>query len=146
MIKDNHLANANLIYVGDKLSVNSGVAQANTTTQAPQTTAQASNMQAKQTTTATPKTSTASSQSASTSNVASSSEQSAKDFIAQKESGGSYTASNPSGAYGKYQLKSYNLKYGTSPAGQERAASEYVTSRYGSWNNAKSFWLQHNWY
>lgn len=146
LIKDNHLANANLIYVGDKLSVNSSVAQANTTTQAPQTTSQASNTQAKQTTMTAPKTNTVPSQSASTSNVASSSEQSAKDFIAQKESGGSYTASNPSGAYGKYQLKSYNLKYGTSPSGQERAASEYVTSRYGSWNNAKSFWLQHNWY
>ena len=94
----------------------------------------------------TPKTSTAPSQSASTSSVGSSSEQSAKDFIAYHESRGSYSASNPSGAYGKYQLKSYNLKYGTSPAGQERAANEYVDQRYGSWNNAKSFWLQHNWY
>ena len=132
-----------MIYVGDKLSVNGGVAQANTTTQAPHTTAQASNTQTKQTTTYAPKMNTAPSQSASTSNVGSSS---AKEWIAQKESGGSYTASNPSGAYGKYQLKSYNLKYGTSPAGQERAANEYVQNRYSSWDNAKSFWLQHGWY
>ena len=71
---------------------------------------------------------------------------SAKEWIANKESGGSYTASNPSGAYGRYQLMQFNLKYGTSPEGQERAADEYVASRYGSWENAQAFWLAHNWY
>lgn len=70
----------------------------------------------------------------------------AKEWIANKESGGSYTAQNPSGAYGRYQLMSFNLKYGTSPEAQERAADEYVSARYGSWDNAKAFWLQHNWY
>lgn len=71
---------------------------------------------------------------------------SAKEWIANKESGGSYTASNPSGAYGRYQLMQFNLKYGTSPEGQERAADEYVASRYGSWEAAQAFWLAHNWY
>lgn len=71
----------------------------------------------------------------------------AKNWIAGKESGGSYTVVNPtSGTYGKYQLQSYNLKYGTSPEGQEKAADEYVANRYGSWDNAKAFWLNHNWY
>lgn len=71
---------------------------------------------------------------------------SAKEWIANKESGGSYTAYNPSGAYGRYQLMPFNLKYGASPDAQERAADEYVASRYGSWEAAKSFWLAHNWY
>ena len=66
---------------------------------------------------------------------------SAKEWIANKESGGSYTAANPSGAYGKYQLMPFNMKYGTSPEGQERAADEYVAARYGSWEAAKSHWL-----
>ena len=66
---------------------------------------------------------------------------SAKEWIAQHESGGSYTAYNPSGAYGKYQLMPFNMKYGTSPEGQEKAADEYVMVRYGSWENAKSHWL-----
>lgn len=74
-------------------------------------------------------------------------EQSAKDWIAMRESSGSYTAVNhTSGAYGRYQLMSYHLKYGTSIAGQERAADEYVHTRYGSWVNAKAFWLSHHWY
>ena len=71
---------------------------------------------------------------------------SSKDWIASRESGGSYTAQNPSGAYGKYQLMPFNLKYGTSPEGQERAADEYVQSRYGGWDQAKAFWQSHNWY
>lgn len=71
---------------------------------------------------------------------------SAKEWIAARESGGSYTAANPSGAYGKYQLMPFNLKYGTSPTAQERAADEYVASRYGTWENAKAFWLNHHWY
>ena len=71
---------------------------------------------------------------------------SAKEWIAQRESGGNYNVANStgSGAYGKYQLMS--LPYGTSPEGQERAADEYVANRYGSWENAKSSWLSQGWY
>ena len=72
---------------------------------------------------------------------------SAKEWIAQKESGGSYTAVNASsGAYGRYQLMSFNLKYGSSPEGQERAADEYVASRYGSWEAAQAFHMANGWY
>lgn len=71
---------------------------------------------------------------------------SAKEWIAERESGGSYTAQNPSGAYGKYQLMPFNLKYGTTPEAQDRAADEYVISRYGSWENAKAFWIANSWY
>lgn len=71
---------------------------------------------------------------------------SAKAQIAMIESTNNYNAANPSGAYGKYQLMPFNLKYGTSPAGQERAADEYVAGRYGSWDNALSFHELHGFY
>ncbi|GKQ42981.1 peptidase M23 [Companilactobacillus sp. RD055328] len=73
------------------------------------------------------------------------SENAAKEWIAQRESGGSYSARN--GIYiGRYQLSSSYLNGDYSPANQERAAHNYVYSRYGSWQGAKSFWLSHGWY
>ena len=75
------------------------------------------------------------------------SEKAAKEWIASRESGGSYTARNPSsGAYGRYQLLPGYLKGDYSPANQERVADNYVKSRYGSWQAAKNFWMAHNWY
>lgn len=75
----------------------------------------------------------------------SSSEQAAKNWIANRESGGSYTARN--GQYvGKYQLSASYLHGDYSAANQERVADNYVKSRYGSWVNAKNFWLSHGWY
>lgn len=75
------------------------------------------------------------------------SEKAAKEWIASRESGGSYTARNPSsGAYGRYQLLPGYLKGDYSPANQERVADNYVKGRYGSWQAAKSFWMAHNWY
>ena len=145
LVKDNHIGDANLIYVGDKLSINSDVAQANTTTYAHQAPAQAPNTQAKQTTTTTPKMSTSPSQSASTSNVASSSEQSAKDFIAYHESHGSYSVSN--GKYvGRYQLDRSYLHGDYSVANQEKVFAQYVQQRYGSYANAAQHERTHGWY
>lgn len=70
---------------------------------------------------------------------------SAKEWIAQRESSGNYAASN--GRYfGRYQLDKSYLHGDYSPANQERVANNYVSSRYGSWENAKSFWQQHGWY
>ncbi|KRN89297.1 LysM peptidoglycan-binding domain-containing protein [Ligilactobacillus ceti] len=74
-----------------------------------------------------------------------SSEASARAFIANKESGGSYTASNGR-YYGKYQLDRSYLGGDLSPANQERVANNYVTSRYGSWANAKAHWYATGWY
>jgi len=72
-------------------------------------------------------------------------EAAAKDWIANKESGGSYTASN--GQFvGKYQLSASYLNGDYSAANQERVADQYVSSRYGSWTAAKSFWLANGWY
>lgn len=71
----------------------------------------------------------------------------AKEWIAQRESGGSYTAYNPNGGYyGRYQLNPSLVSYGASPAEQEAAADSYVYSRYGSWENAQAFWAANGWY
>lgn len=82
--------------------------------------------------------------SASTSTV-SGSEAEAKEWIAQKESGGSYTATN--GRYiGRYQLTDSYLNGDYSAENQERVADAYVSGRYGSWSAAKNFWLNNGWY
>lgn len=87
-------------------------------------------------------------QSQASSQTVSGSEASAKEWIAQRESGGSYTVVNPSsGTYGRYQLTPDKLKGDYSPANQERVAQQYVNSRYnGSWVQAKAFWLANGWY
>ncbi|EOH8711283.1 LysM peptidoglycan-binding domain-containing protein [Enterococcus faecalis] len=69
----------------------------------------------------------------------------AKEWIAQRESSGSYDATN--GQYiGRYQLSASYLNGDYSPANQERVADQYVAGRYGSWDAAKSFWLANGWY
>lgn len=69
----------------------------------------------------------------------------AKEWIAQKESGGSYDAQN--GIYiGRYQLTNTYLNGDYSIENQERVADAYVASRYGSWSAAKAFWLANGWY
>lgn len=73
------------------------------------------------------------------------SEQAAKEWIAQRESHGSYSARN--GQYvGKYQLSADKLNGDMTPANQERTADNYVKQRYGSWAQAKQAWLQNGWY
>lgn len=70
---------------------------------------------------------------------------SSKEWIAQKESGGSYSARNGQ-LIGRYQLSASYLNGDYSAANQDRVADQYVTSRYGSWDTAKSFWLSNGWY
>lgn len=127
----NSLQNIHLIFPGQKLVINANNGDvAVSTQQSAQTTQQASQQQTMQTT-----------QQA----VASSSEQAARDWIASRESGGSYTAQNGN-YYGKYQLSSAYLGGDYSAENQERVANSYVLNRYGSWANAKSHWLQNGWY
>ncbi|TMT01962.1 LysM peptidoglycan-binding domain-containing protein [Apilactobacillus kunkeei] len=155
----NNRVNTDLIYVGEKLtlptsatvSTDQKTVASTTTTQS--TTNQQSVAQTQQQTQvqsqAQPRvqqrtqSTTNYSQSRSTSYIGSSS--SAKAWIANRESGGSYTASNGQ-YYGKYQLGAAMLHGDYSAANQERVADQYVAARYGSWDNAKSFWLQHGWY
>lgn len=70
---------------------------------------------------------------------------SAKEWIASKESSGSYDARN--GRYvGRYQLDASYLNGDFSPANQERVVEQYVAGRYGSWENAQAFWVANGWY
>lgn len=70
---------------------------------------------------------------------------SAKEWIAQKESSGSYTARNGQ-YYGRYQLSMSYLNGDLSAENQEKVADAYVSGRYGSWSAAKAFWLANGWY
>ena len=70
---------------------------------------------------------------------------SAKEWIAHKESGGSYSATNYR-YIGRYQLDSSYLGGDHSPENQERVADAYVAGRYGSWEAAQQFWLANGWY
>ena len=82
-----------------------------------------------------------------TASTTSYSSNSAKEIIAQRESGGSYTAYNAAGGYyGRYQLNPTLVAYGASPAEQEVAADKYVAERYGSWDAALAFWNANGWY
>ncbi|MFV8815474.1 LysM peptidoglycan-binding domain-containing protein, partial [Aerococcus urinaeequi] len=80
-----------------------------------------------------------------TASTTSYSSNSAKEIIAQRESGGSYTATNGQ-YYGRYQLNPTLVAYGASPAEQEVAADKYVAERYGSWDAALAFWNANGFY
>ncbi|MFD1392582.1 LysM peptidoglycan-binding domain-containing protein [Lacticaseibacillus jixianensis] len=75
----------------------------------------------------------------------STSEAAAKAAIAQRESGGSYTARNGQ-YYGRYQLTVSYLHGDLSAANQERTADAYVAGRYGSWANALAHSNSYGWY
>lgn len=111
-------------------------AQAQAAAQAQQQVAQAQTTTVAASTTAT---------TATTTTTTSDDEAAAREWIANKESGGSYTVAN--GQYiGKYQLSASYLNGDYSAENQERVAESYVASRYGSWANAKQHWLSTGWY
>lgn len=145
----NSLQNIHLIFPGQKLVINANNGDAAVSTQqSAQTTQQASQQQTVQQASQQQTTQQASQQQTMQTTqqaVASSSEQAARDWIAARESGGSYTAQNGN-YYGKYQLSSAYLGGDYSAENQERVANSYVLNRYGSWANAKSHWLQNGWY
>ena len=122
--KKNKISNVNLITVGQVLEIEDDKATTNTTEQA--TTSKA-------TTTV------------SASDGLSAEDAVAKEWIAQKESSGSYTAQNGQ-YYGRYQLSLSYLNGDLSPENQEKVANQYVVNRYGSWSAAKNFWLANGWY
>ncbi|XRJ96274.1 LysM peptidoglycan-binding domain-containing protein [Latilactobacillus sakei] len=164
----NKIANKNLIYVGETLTIDE---ETQTVTVAPATTQAATTTPVATQATTTPVATQQPVQKAATqtqpvqqqatttpvvkqqqtttttttTNTTTSTTNSAKEWIANKESGGSYSASN--GQFvGRYQLSSSYLNGDYSASNQERVADQYVTSRYGSWEGAKSFWLANGWY
>ena len=127
--KKNKISNVNLISVGQVLEIEG----ANTTkkTEEQATTSKTDATQATTTVSA--------------SDGLSAEDATAKEWIAQKESSGSYTAQNGQ-YYGRYQLTLTYLNGDLSPANQEKVANQYVVNRYGSWSAAKNFWLANGWY
>lgn len=150
LAKKNNIQDINKIYVGQKLIIksdgeiqeynaqnaaNANVANNNT---------QATQQQATQQQAAQPQQAQSQASQSYTSN-ASGSEAAAKAWIAARESGGNYGATN--GQYiGKYQLSASYLNGDYSAANQERVADQYVASRYGSWQNAQAHWQANGWY
>ena len=127
--KKNKISNVNLITVGQVLEIEDDKATTNTTEQA--STSKDNTGQATTTVSA--------------SDGLSSEDAAAKEWIAQKESSGSYTAQNGQ-YYGRYQLSLSYLNGDLSEANQEKVANQYVVNRYGSWLAAKNFWLANGWY
>ena len=149
-IKDIHLIFVDQVLVieGTAPSTATATAAASTTTYEAPAAAEETAEEVTETTTyeapATPAAPAAESNTAAASTV-SGSEAEAKEWIAQKESGGSYTATN--GQYiGRYQLTDSYLNGDYSAENQERVADAYVAGRYGSWTAAKNFWLNNGWY
>lgn len=138
--KENKISNVDMIFEGQNLTIDTDAKDNTTVTPvqeqaAPAQTAQAPVQETAQT--AAPAPVTEASTPASTN--------SAKEWIAQRESSGSYTATN--GQYiGRYQLSASYLNGDYSAANQERVADQYVTSRYGSWEGAQAFWQANGWY
>lgn len=127
--KKNKISNVNLITVGQVLEIEDVNATNKTSEQA--TTSKNDTTQA--------------TTSVSTSDGLSAEDAAAKEWIAQKESSGSYTAQNGQ-YYGRYQLSLSYLNGDLSPENQEKVANQYVVNRYGSWSAAKNFWLANGWY
>lgn len=125
----NKISNVNLITVGQVLEIEDEKATTNSTEKA--STSKPTTTQATTT--------------VSTSDGLSAEDAAAKEWIAQKESSGSYTAQNGK-YYGRYQLSLSYLNGDLSEANQEKVANQYVVNRYGSWSAAKNYWLANGWY
>ena len=151
LAENNHINNTHLIYVGQELVIDGPVAPAATpapaTYAAPAAQDEAVSATVAETTEVEEETPAESAPVAeeTVASTVSGSEAEAKEWIAQKESGGSYTATN--GRYiGRYQLTDSYLNGDYSAENQERVADAYVAGRYGSWTAAKNFWLSNGWY
>ncbi|MEE6682290.1 LysM domain-containing protein [Limosilactobacillus reuteri] len=145
LAKKNNIQDINKIYVGQKLIIKSdGEIQEYNAQNAANTNVANNNTQATQQQAAQPQQAQSQASQSYTSN-ASGSEAAAKAWIAARESGGNYGATN--GQYiGKYQLSASYLNGDYSAANQERVADQYVASRYGSWQNAQAHWQANGWY
>ena len=159
LAENNHIDNIHMIYVGQELVIDGPVAPAATpapttyaapaaqdeTVSAPVAETTEVAEEAPVASEAVVEETVASTEVSAPATTVSGSEAEAKEWIAQKESGGSYTATN--GRYiGRYQLTDSYLNGDYSAENQERVADAYVAGRYGSWSAAKNFWLNNGWY
>ncbi|HFU4218057.1 TPA: LysM domain-containing protein [Streptococcus suis] len=138
LAEQNNISDPNLIHVGQAIEVGE---TASTTEEKLAEQAPTAETVATESTTSEATTTTTGSY---TSNL-SAEDAAAKEWIAMKESSGSYDARN--GIYiGRYQLTNTYLNGDYSPENQERVADAYVAERYGSWSAAYQFWLANGWY
>ena len=150
LAENNHIDNIHMIYVGQELVIDGPAAPVvpdSTTYEAPAAQDEAVSATVTETTEVAEEAPVVSETVAeeTVASTVSGSEAEAKEWIAQKESGGSYTATN--GRYiGRYQLTDSYLNGDYSAENQERVADAYVAGRYGSWTAAKNFWLNNGWY
>ena len=151
LAENNHIDNIHMIYVGQELVIDGPVAPvatpAPTTYAAPAAQDETVSAPVTETTEVVEEAPVASEAvvEETVASTVSGFEAEAKEWIAQKESGGSYTATN--GRYiGRYQLTDSYLNGDYSAENQERVADAYVAGRYGSWSAAKNFWLNNGWY
>lgn len=146
----NHIKNQDMIYAGEKLTiVTDGAKTASAPAEKPASDNGAASYSAPQNQPSQPQANQqvqSNQQSETAASTATSSDSSsAKEWIANKESSGSYSARN--GQYiGRYQLSASYLNGDYSEANQEKVADQYVSSRYGSWEAAQSFWQANGWY
>jgi hypothetical protein len=75
----------------------------------------------------------------------------AVNFIVERESSWNPNSINrSSGACGLCQFLPCSVEKAgadwNNPITALKKGNEYVTARYGNWNNAKNFWLKNNWY
>lgn len=158
LAKDNNISDINMIHVGDKLVISSNGQNDNNVPATTNTSVQATGMNTVQNTavntgsqavsqqgSAVATTGTNTNGGSSYTSGVSGSEAAAKEWIAQRESGGNYGARN--GQYvGRYQLSAAYLNGDYSPANQERVADQYVAQRYGGWQQAQAHWMSAGWY
>jgi LysM repeat protein len=124
LVEDNHVKNPDLIYPGQEIVTNGSVAAP---VRAPSVPKKVADKVAPPV-------------------AVSGSEDAARAFIIQKESSGDpYAVNASSGACGLVQKLPCNVPLGDVSA-QLADAEKYMKSRYGSWINAKAFWLSHNWW
>ena len=138
LAENNHIDNIHLIYVGQELVIDgpvAPVAPASTTYEAPAAQDETVSAPVVETTEVVEEAPVASEAvvEETVASTVSGSEAEAKEWIAQKESGG-------------YQLTDSYLNGDYSAENQERVADAYVAGRYGSWSAAKNFWLNNGWY
>lgn len=174
LVQDNHIADQNVIVVGQKLKIVGSDVKVDDSQAVSQTANQSANATAVQQSQGAQQQAVASQQgqtaAAQTSNVnynaagqsanagyygggasngggyvSGMNDNAAANSIAQAESGGSYTVQNGR-YYGKYQLDLAYLGGDLSPQHQEQVASQYAASRYGSWQAAANFRATHGWW
>ena len=135
LVKDNHIANANLIHVGDKLVVTPGVKNTANNGDTTKNSVQNSQVTTNNNTNNTNTTATASSSVSGNSMAA---------LRRSIESGGNYNTNTGNGYLGAYQFapqtiagieSATGMKWSMDPATQDAFANYYANSRYGGWQN-----------